>query len=84
MAKQAVPSFPIFAFLGKEAPINRHPSRISNYRFDVTPNQEEKDNMEYYEQYDIRFWVQTYHILVNKNEVVEGNKADDTTEMGVN
>ena len=49
----------------------------------MAPNQKQEDDMEDYQQYDPRSWLETYYIFVDKNEVVEGDEAEHADKMRV-
>lgn len=71
MTKKTVTSFSIFALLSKEAPINGNSSWVSDDRFQLTPEQQEEEDMEYDDEYDVRFRFELEKVLNYEDKIVE-------------
>ena len=71
MTKKTVTSFSIFALLSKEAPINGYSSWVSNDGFQLTPEQQEEEDMEYDDEYDVRFRFELEKVLNYEDKIVE-------------
>ena len=83
MAQQAISPLFGFALFCEKAPVNWHSSRVTEYCLSHAPYQHQEEDMEDGESELLHLWFADNHVLVDKDEVVERDEAENTCKMRV-
>ena len=83
MTQKTVSSLAVLTLLREKAPVNWHTSWVAAYRLRHTPYQQSEEDVEADQQPDVGRGSQGNHVLIDEDEVVEDDEAQNPHEMGI-
>ena len=83
MAQEAIPPFPILAFLSEKAPVNGDSSGVAGDGLDHAPDQQDEEYVKNDEKDDEGRGSESKHVLDDVDVVVEEDEADHTDEVRI-
>jgi hypothetical protein len=84
MAKKTVSSSTILTFLSEESPVNWYSSGISKNCSCHAPKKKKEEDMKDDEENDVRGRVETDHVFVDVDEIVNRNEDYHPDEVRIN
>lgn len=83
MTQETVSSLSVLTLLREKAPVNWYTSWVSAYCLSHTPYQQSEEDVEADQQPNVGRRSQENHVLIDEDDVVNDDEAQDPHEMGI-